>query len=1610
MKEMRTQTRINWRRCNIFLLGLLILSKGYSQVNLQTGSATFNLPMFGWQDNKSRLTSQVAISYNSGSGLKVSDIASNVGQGWSLVAGGVITRLQVGEPDDQVAQGTSAETDLTKYPPGYLYATIPVANGCPVALTKYPLYKEKNQEYVQHNSVAEDKQLDYFAFQFNGKAGMFVLDKASGNTGVSLGDSKMKITFQKDMNLASASIRTSITSFSIQDVDGLIYTFSQQGLTKFLNFKYCDENLIEKRTQPKFEDNKGYHQAAFESNEILNPWVIDSWDLTQIKDPLTQRTINFTYEVRNISTPAGNDISYNQEGNYIVIAHKKSITKTPELSSITYPDGHAVNFIYDTKFRFDLNGEQALSKVDITYQGRYLSQYKLNTTYFILNRYGIPQSTYQKSAARLCLKSVQKIGVDLKEETPPYIFDYYLGSNSPDDFVPPPFFYAKDIWGYFNGYNSKGWRNEEFIDLTNTISQLNVNKLKGLCSLKEGVSGVYLNPNPGFAKNGLLKQIIFPTGGTLGYEYTQNRGVIDYTEVNVGGVHVSQTSATDGGASNGCLTPLITQYNYVLSSQGSPSSLWGIEKPVNTMTLRSYYNPEKRYYKWSLSSCQGFGCCDYKYKYPGILSQQQAVDLAGFQKTMEALAPYLGALSVVTTIMDVTTLFMANPTPLAIIAVVVDVVASIINIVFTCFHDFSKTVTSTVFLNYDLNGVSPLPTQFKRVEVVEGSGTIGKTIHEFTNSDDYPIWEPLNTSFSAKQRFAPWAYGLPKLTSVYDASGNKIKETENVYNFNTVYLDAHCFAPHLDRRTLLKKPLQLKSVKCLVKKSSSQRITDWRNPGIYNTSFSQTPDENMEVESYDLYTGRVELNASYERTYPVGDPTKYVQHATEYVYNDENYEPKIIRTQQSNGKYLQKNLYYSIDFVKNYGQCRTLTTQTTTNPEIIRLVQNNILSMPVEVSEQLYDPQYGFYKYLSDKATLFTSLTNGDIKPAKTIEGRFSQPGDRASIWESDIHSGDYYLAAPLLNPANPAPSFYKQTQAYTYDPSGNLIGVKDEGGRSVANVYEYNDKYVAASVVNADPVIDNVGYTSFESNGFGGWSFSGGGPVYSGNAITGSRSFVLVSNTLTKSLTASKTYTLSFWTNTSGFTVTGGSQTKSGPTLNGFTYYEYDVPQGTATVSISGTADIDELRIYPKVARMRSVTYDPLIGKTSECDENNRITYYEYDNLGRLRFIKDEGKNIIKMYEYNNVSRRNGCPGIYYNRQTTEYYTKSNCGSGYIGGQVPYTVPANKYSSTISQEDADAQVDNELLQYGQAAADASNNCIQIFYNAQQQQTVTSESCDYGYEGGNVTYVVPANKYWSTVSVEDANNKALEEITANAQAYANSPAYRVCVPTASPQWEWDSDISQCRIVSGQVHEFVKETDLNPNSGTYGKTRWSDVGPTPNCTTGLYYNTQQQGTFQKTNCPSGQVGNYVTYIVPEGTYSSSVSVDAANQLAINDVNANGQTYANNSPEGTCTTTCSFSAAPGFSLVTSSITSSGGSVSFYIVFYSQSGTTNWYNSNHIANINGGCWPSSNRTMTLSENDRTWQVIVNTYGNLTIQLMSGTPPSGSATIGLTGGSFNL
>jgi hypothetical protein len=117
--------------------------------------------------------------------------------------------------------------------------------------------------------------------------------------------------------------------------------------------------------------------------------------------------------------------------------------------------------------------------------------------------------------------------------------------------------------------------------------------------------------------------------------------------------------------------------------------------------------------------------------------------------------------------------------------------------------------------------------------------------------------------------------------------------------------------------------------------------------------------------------------------------------------------------------------------------------------------------------------------------------------------------------------------------------SNYHVVRTYTYDASGDVIGEQDEGMHVISNIYGYNDKYIIATVINANPLTDKPAYTSFETatgedNGtvaLGGWRLNGSPQYDTIAAITGKRSLTLASGvSLSASLNTAKAYTLSFW------------------------------------------------------------------------------------------------------------------------------------------------------------------------------------------------------------------------------------------------------------------------------------------------------------------------------------------------------------------------------------------------------------------------------------------------------------------------------------------------
>src|SRR5690606_32808321 len=81
--------------------------------------------------------------------------------------------------------------------------------------------------------------------------------------------------------------------------------------------------------------------------------------------------------------------------------------------------------------------------------------------------------------------------------------------------------------------------------------------------------------------------------------------------------------------------------------------------------------------------------------------------------------------------------------------------------------------------------------------------------------------------------------------------------------------------------------------------------------------------------------------------------------------------------------------------------------------------------------------------------------------------------------------------------------------------------------------------------------------------------------------------------------------------------------------------------------ISLSGDGYIDDVRIYPEGAQMTTYTFELLKGISSISGLQDQIIYYEYDEFNRLKFIRDEYKNIVKKICYNFNNEIDNCECI---------------------------------------------------------------------------------------------------------------------------------------------------------------------------------------------------------------------------------------------------------------------------------------------------------------------------------------------------------------------------
>ncbi len=1220
------------RKKFILISGLIIITNCLcAQISMNDGAMNFKLPVYSYADNLSSLSLSTSLSYTSGNGLKLDQVSNSIGTGWELVGIPFVSRKVQGLPDDQMEKvGTAFDT--TKYPPGYLYNNKNISIGCPSALNKYPIFHDRYVSYDDDNRTLADRELDNFSFVLNGRAASFIIDK--NLHAVLLDDSRLKIDIITADQTAASHIRTTIKEFDITDENGLKYIFSEQETVKL------------------FKINSAEHIVGIFSKDgsiplNQNPYVTVGWYVTKIIDLKSNRFISFTYNTTVYSYESYGDLKTEllncvpsqtnicsfwevtitdpHNNTYNIYpktsgALRRTEIRKKEINSIGFPNGFSIDFNY-TASRKDLPGTNMLNTISVKdLNASLLLKYDLQHSYFIKNEIKDPVTLEDGKWSRLCLTSFLKKGTDDAISENPWQFEYYLGSNNTEDFVAPYFFPSRDPWGYYNGSYS-GVPTNRF--LATTSSDPNGNEdfhlwskvsLYNQAHIYSGGVEMYYNPKPNYARNGLLRKIINPYGGLTEYQYEQNYYAaqpgdemdsydkLANGDIAIGGVHLSKVIER---SDNNSVNDIITEYGY--NDDQGRSSMWGME-PLKFITQQNtYWQAADKYFSGS--------DCKYFYIYPGnpvttTPAQDELLVYAylayHYYLVGRGMFGYFSdAFDGLKEVKNKQVVFNYVCTTIARY-IIADIATYVASILISCLSDPPfKSETHLLICNNNIN-VNLLPYQYKKVvKKVYSGGNIqsGKTVYEFTSPGDFPLLLPaLTASFENKPRCYAWIYGLPKSVKYYDNSATLVKSTENEYD-------------------LKKKDVQdpnTQSCNCISHYQESLKSDVWYTENTFN-EFTQTNITNsgftrLKVDFYNLVTGHSELKKTTEKLYDHSGQA--ITTITNYTYDPVNNLLASQSSINSKGTLIENKTYYLEDYDLN----------APANSVLNQMKNDHILNVPISTETWQTKPG-SIPEMLSCSATEYGISPSGSYRPFKSYACQNDKP-----IPENII--GQFNPSILVRNN-----SFIKPVTQTTYDQYfGEPIQTTDlQGGRITSTIFGTKDRLPIASIVNASK--DEVAYSSFElDQGLytGNWSISNA-EILKEPSPTGDYCLHLFNGaTASSSIQISKDYKLTFWASSSSFNISGSaSPAIVGPSISGWTYYEFDLPAVSPYITITGNCKIDELRLYPKNATMVTTTYKPGVGKICECDINNRITYYEYDALGRLSKVLDEHHNIIKTYEY---------------------------------------------------------------------------------------------------------------------------------------------------------------------------------------------------------------------------------------------------------------------------------------------------------------------------------------------------------------------------------------
>jgi len=1163
-------------------------------VDLYTGIPKIEIPLYDIKIDD--YTLPISLSYHSG-GIKVEENASWVGLGWSLNAGGVVTRVVRGLPDELAEQGYTGGGGVVVNDIIALHNTVNCSD---------PTNVLANQYLNKLIMVAEgnmDATPDIYYYNFAGYTGKFVFDK----DGV--------IHMLSGSNLEINVVRTNVYNSAFPD-----RMFSRPIISLIITtpdgIKYTFEAIEETHPQTKYNDgvkiynyinNVSSKWSFSKTDRVKNPFY-SAWYLTKIEFPDKPEPIVLTYTPETLYYPVNTydvfyykyefnsnaGVFYGQD--YITHSENENTIYGQRLSEISWNSGK-IEFIPSTDYRNDIN---ILSSN--TSKGKYLTDIKIyqkkNPTndYVLFKTYQFEHSYFYNPYSdvnqigsyhfRLKLDKIRTIGQG-GTTSPPYIFEYNTTS------LPDKNSAEVDYWGYYNGSGAKT-RKPNLYCLNKSYVNSSVNTLYSIYEPNttnpyyQFNDGYNREPNETYAQANILTKIKYPTGGYVEYEYELNDFMLSSgISKKGGGLRLSKTILSNGSDHS---IDIIKEYKYddvTGLTSGRISQLpqfgkWNVEaaEVFNGESIENYHKYCTTLFSQSQSGLgsthgsfigytqvteitNGSGKTIYKFDFPATynstndLWNNNTSDYAYVKPTVEPpcirddMAGYIpGYLGYISTSYDDFP-FIQNP----------DVDWSRGYLVEENVFDKDNVLKKSVDYEYEIKYLQKVP------EIIAGTYNIEKGLL-FANSlfIDYVLLQSLS-------------------------DGGIVAGEDVVYNGIAINIY-----------------LYMTDIRWGINYQVSSGIKNLKKK-------TEIIDGVTTIHEYSYFADELQASITSQKGF----------------YNFLSSEKTIL----SNGKVLVTKYKRPLDY-------------SLTSPTFINQMKNKHIISPVLEQLSFVDSKIVGGELVD--YSLYGSSSNY-LLPHKVYQIETSQP-----ITESAFGENLSDLSFTQFNSSN---SFYHEKAELNYNNYGKLININKKDDVKTALIWAHNNSMPTAKVDNADAA--EVIYSSFEAadDGFNN-SNKTNSISHSGNYST-KACHVYWGNNRKIILTAGKEYIVSFWTRKGTASVTDYSRIHIErisdsydvtvypnqsdwvyvenkifiPANKGGEYTVYILVNGGNGTDMSKFHLVDDLRIYPADSKMITYTYDPLIGQTSIADVNDLQTKFSYDGLGRLEYIRDMDNNILNKNSY---------------------------------------------------------------------------------------------------------------------------------------------------------------------------------------------------------------------------------------------------------------------------------------------------------------------------------------------------------------------------------------